>query len=130
MIEFIIVIAVISILGMVLIIGINPQRQFAQARNNQRVAHVNRIYGAFKEYFSRNNKYPDCLSVGDEVDIMDCNQLFDQNYLPPSGFTDPDSSCEGSGYFAKIDTETERLGVAAICTEIEEELIKAGYWNE
>lgn len=28
------------------------------------------------------------------------------------------------------ETETNRLGVAAICTEIEEELIKAGYWNE
>ena len=130
MVELIIVMGVIAILGGIILVGIDPGRQFAQARNNQRVAHVNRIYGAFREYFSQNNSYPDCLSgEGEEVDVITCDELYEEGHLPSEGFTDP-VDCEGSGYFAKIDEESGRLGVVAICTEIDEELIKSGYWDE
>ena len=46
LIEVLVVIGIIAILAAIVIIAINPARQFAQARNSQRVSNVNSILNA------------------------------------------------------------------------------------
>jgi prepilin-type N-terminal cleavage/methylation domain-containing protein len=46
LIEILVVIGIIAILAAVVLIAINPARQFAQARNSQRVSNVNAILNA------------------------------------------------------------------------------------
>ena len=46
LIEILVVIGIIAILAAIVIIAINPARQFAQARNTQRTANVNAILNA------------------------------------------------------------------------------------
>ena len=46
LIEILVVIGIIAILAAIVIIAINPARQFAQARNSQRVSNVNAILNA------------------------------------------------------------------------------------
>ena len=46
LIEILVVIGIIAILATIVLIAINPARQFAQARNSQRVSNVNAILNA------------------------------------------------------------------------------------
>jgi prepilin-type N-terminal cleavage/methylation domain-containing protein len=46
LIEILVVIGIIAILAAVVLVAINPARQFAQARNSQRVSNVNAILNA------------------------------------------------------------------------------------
>ncbi len=50
LIEILIVIGIIAILAAVVIVAINPGRQFAQARNSQRSSNVNTILNAINQY--------------------------------------------------------------------------------
>ena len=50
LIEILIVIGIIAILAAVVIVAINPARQFAQARNSQRSSNVNTILNAINQY--------------------------------------------------------------------------------
>lgn len=49
LIELLIVIAIIAILAGVVIVALNPAKQFAQARNSQRAANVNAILNAVSQ---------------------------------------------------------------------------------
>lgn len=55
LIEILIVIGIIAILAAVVIVAINPSRQFAQARNAQRSSNVNTILNAVGQYAVENN---------------------------------------------------------------------------
>jgi type IV pilus assembly protein PilA len=54
LIEILVVIGIIAILAAIVIIAINPARQFAQARNSQRTANVNAILNAVGQYIADN----------------------------------------------------------------------------
>ena len=54
LIEILVVIGIIAILAAIVIIAINPARQFAQARNAQRTANVNAILNAVGQYIADN----------------------------------------------------------------------------
>ncbi len=54
LIEILIVIGIIAILAAVVIVAINPARQFAQARNSQRSSNVNTILNAIGQYAVEN----------------------------------------------------------------------------
>ncbi len=54
LIEILIVIGIIAILATIVIIAINPSRQFAQARNTQRVSNVNTILNAIGQRIADN----------------------------------------------------------------------------
>jgi len=54
LIEILIVIGIIGILAAVVIVAINPARQFAQARNSQRQSNVNTILNAIHQYAADN----------------------------------------------------------------------------
>lgn len=54
LIEILIVIGIIAILATTVIVAINPARQFAQARNSQRVSNVNTILNAIGQNIADN----------------------------------------------------------------------------
>lgn len=54
LIEILIVIAIIAILAAVVIVALNPGRQFAQARNTQRTSNVNALLNAVGQRLSDN----------------------------------------------------------------------------
>jgi type IV pilus assembly protein PilA len=54
LIELLIVIGIIAILATVVVVAVNPARQFAQARNSQRVSNVNAILNAITQNIAEN----------------------------------------------------------------------------
>ena len=54
LIEILVVIGIIAVLAAIVIIAINPARQFAQARNSQRTSNVNAILNAVGQYTADN----------------------------------------------------------------------------
>ena len=55
LIELIVVIGIIAILAAIVIVAVNPARQFAQARNTQRRSDVTAILNAVHQYAADNN---------------------------------------------------------------------------
>lgn len=54
LIEILVVIGIIAILAAVVLIAINPARQFAQARNSQRISNINAILNAIGQRMADN----------------------------------------------------------------------------
>lgn len=67
LIEILIVIGIISILATIVIIAINPARQFAQARNTQRVSNVNTILNAIGQNLADNKGTFTCAGIGTAI---------------------------------------------------------------
>ena len=55
LIELLVVIGIIAILASVVIVALNPARQFAQARNTQRSSNVNALLNAIGQNMADNN---------------------------------------------------------------------------
>lgn len=68
LIEILVVIGIIAILATVVLIAINPARQFAQARNSQREAHVNTILNAIGQNLADSKGTFTCTDVGNTPD--------------------------------------------------------------
>lgn len=64
LIEILLVMGIIAILATVVIVAINPARQFAQARNSQRVSNVNTILNAVGQNIADNRGVFTCVSAG------------------------------------------------------------------
>lgn len=62
LIELLIVIALIAILAAAIIIGLNPARQFSQARNSQRWSHVNAVLNAVNQNIADNDGVWTCAA--------------------------------------------------------------------
>lgn len=76
LIEILVVIGIVAALAAIVIVAINPARQFAQARNSQRQSNVNTILNAVGQRLADNKGVfsggdPDCpaLSVGTDYRI-------------------------------------------------------------
>lgn len=104
LIEILVVIGIIAILAAIVLIAINPARQFAQANNTQRNSNVNAILNAVGQWMVDNNgEVPPGIPEGDpEVDadygVIDndlCSALV-PTYLPAMP-TDPLSDNDGEG---------------------------------
>ena len=54
LIEILVVIGIVAVLATIVLIAINPARQFAQARNSQRVSNVNAILNAIGQRIADN----------------------------------------------------------------------------
>lgn len=75
LIEILVVIGIIAILAAVVLIAINPARQFAQARNSQRVSNLNAILNAIGQ-FTADNK-------GKALDATTCPGITTAIGTPP-----------------------------------------------
>jgi prepilin-type N-terminal cleavage/methylation domain-containing protein len=67
LIEILVVIGIIAILAAIVIIAINPARQFAQARNTQRTSHLNTILNAIGQNLADNKGIFTCSGIGTPI---------------------------------------------------------------
>ena len=93
LIEILVVIGIIAILATIVIIAINPSRQFKQARDTQRTSNVNAILNAIGQYVADNKGDLPSVPSG-EVNQALCDDLV-PTYLP-SLPTDPNSDSKGA----------------------------------
>jgi len=63
LIEILVVIGIIAVLATIVLIAINPARQFAQARNSQRTSNVNAILNAYGQNVADNKGSATCPSI-------------------------------------------------------------------
>ena len=144
LIEVLVVIGIIAILATVVLIAINPARQFAQARNSQRTSNVNAILNAIGQRLADNKgifkgDIPGTVAIeacsdlttlvaGTAYNIMDDTDLIAgtsvglaclvPTYLP-SFPSDPEDSVAGgyTGYDLTIDA-VGRIKISAPDAEI------------
>jgi prepilin-type N-terminal cleavage/methylation domain-containing protein len=134
LIEILVVIGIIAILAAVVLIAINPARQFAQANNSQRTSNVNAILNAIGQYSADNHGDLTALGLTNtyaEIDDGLCDALV-PTYLPAMP-TDPLSDSEGAAieeadcedigtgdveYRVRKDSTTNRVSVDAPNTEL------------
>ena len=69
LIEILIVIGIIAVLATIVIIAINPARQFAQARNTQRVSNVNTLLNALGQDLADNKGVFTCAGIGTAIPV-------------------------------------------------------------
>ena len=138
LIEILVVIGIIAILAGIVLVAINPARQFGQANNSQRTSNVNAILNAVGQYLSDNKGQlpPGLASLAAEststissagVDL--CTSLV-PTYLPalpvdPTVTTGAVTSCGAytTGY-SVIKDSNGRITVLATTTDIGAPYIK------
>ena len=116
LIEILLVIGIIAILAAVVIVAVNPARQFAQARNTQRLSNVNTILNAVYQYAVDNtgtlpSSIPmsaDCFGVttneicktgGTCTSLVDLSVLTtDEKYLVSMPYDPSGATTDGTGY--------------------------------
>lgn len=108
LIEILVVIGIIAILAAVVLIAINPARQFAQANDSQRTSNLNAILNGIGQYIADNKgDVPPGIPVAPAAaaDITEelCLALV-PTYIP-SLPTDPNSDYDG-GSIAEADCDT------------------------
>jgi len=138
LIEILLVIGLIAILAAIVIIAINPARQFAQARNTQRHSNVNAVLNAVHQNMIDNDGIWTCSvalpttsaeiissdTTGTDVDICNClvtTYMAEMTYDP--GSTDnyyTDCTDYYSGYEIIESTTTGRVTVSAPSAELGE----------
>lgn len=125
--EILLVTAVISILALIIIIAINPNRQLAQVRNSARYSDLSAISDALSQYFIDNGEYPTGLSeTYQEIcvqDASDCTGYLDiRNALVPTYIAsipqDPETLSSGTGYEVMIHPVNQKISVQAIYAEL------------
>ena len=142
LIEILVVIGMLAILTTVVLVAVNPLRQFAQARNSQRQANVATILNAVGNHIANNgglfenanSQCPDTLPstpafIANESDVTPLYDLRDcivPNYLPELPY-DPQTGrnlCQSqdcnagsesynTGYTIAQDVTTKRITVCA-----------------
>ncbi len=133
LIELLIVIGIIAILAAVVIVAINPARQFAQARNSQRMSNVQAILDAIGQNYADNKGVFSCNSGAlpttptpiqktGGYDIRPClvpTYMSEIPFDPLVGSnTCTDDSCSAgnymTGYTVAQNASTTRITVAAV----------------
>lgn len=123
--ELLVVIGIIAILAGVVIVALNPGRQFAQARDAQRWSHVNTILNAIGQNMADNRGNWTCAAG---VLPSSTTQLGTTNYnidpcIVPTYVSimpiDPSTGTASStGYNVIYDATTRRVTISAIAPEI------------
>ncbi len=113
LIELLIVIGIIAILAAAVIVAINPQRQFAQARDATRSSHINSLSNSLLSYQVSHAGGWGSITLSEElkeicntneVDPVNCEGLIDLSSLVNGGYlnkipVDPQATGIGTGYF-------------------------------
>lgn len=93
LIEILVVIGLIAILAAIVLIAINPARQFAQARNSQRESNVNTILNAIGQNLADNKGLFTCAGLGTIPVVTPMNPASGRNIGTPSSANIADLSC-------------------------------------
>lgn len=116
--EILLVVGIIAILAAIVIIAINPGRQFAQVANAERRSDIKQIYNAMQQYYIDHGDYPasttpDILTEICDTGIgefgshsVDCTNLIDLSALVPKYITaipvDPSGASSTLSFIDKI----------------------------
>lgn len=135
LVEILVVLALIAILVGVVLITLNPARQFAASRNTTRYSHLNTVMNAISANAAENNGVFTCATgtlpatatnLGSAVGDYDIAPCLVPDYLPalPVDPSDPDAQWTDStnydtGYTIMQDAEG-RITTAAPTAELEE----------
>ncbi|MDP2629146.1 MAG: type II secretion system protein [Candidatus Harrisonbacteria bacterium] len=134
LIELLVVIGIIAILAAVVIVALNPARQFAQARNTQRSANVRAILDAVGQNMADNRGNWNCaagdipatstnMAVTGGYDIAPClvpTYLPQMPIDPSDGTSWVSTSSYDTGYGIEQDAVTNRVKVSAPEAELGE----------
>jgi len=134
--EILIVTGIIAILATVVLVAINPARQFAQARNTQRLAAINYLLNAIHQNIIDNQgafDFSDCdassmpsstteINSDTNADICDCLVPTYMASLPydPSDGSYTNCNNYDTGYTIYEDATTNRITVTAPSAELEQ----------
>lgn len=127
LIEILVVIGIIALLATIVIIAINPARQFAQARNTQRESNINTILNAIGQNIADHKGVFDCAGVntlpvglatssidngaGGAAPKVDLSCLA-PTYVPALASDPTATSTIATGYFVSVDA-SGRVSVCA-----------------
>ena len=137
LIELLVVIGIIAILASVVIVALNPARQFAQARNTQRSANVNAILNAIGQNMADNRGVFTCAAgalpatatnmadTSSDATGYNIGGCLVTTYLPSMPF-DPSATGAGwtststynTGYSVSQDASSNRVTVSAPSAEL------------
>src|SRR6185437_2977973 len=132
LIEILVVIGIIAILAAIVIIAINPARQFAQARNTERESNVSTILNAVGQNIADNKGVFTCtgvtvgttaVDIGTGSGLANLASCLVPTYIPsdipadPNGGTDTDSK-----YTIAVDS----MGRYSVCAPQHAEAAVAG----
>jgi type IV pilus assembly protein PilA len=118
--ELLVVIGIIAILASIVVVAINPSRQFAQSRNTQREANVSTILNAIGQNTVDNKGVFTCASdsitttetnIGTASGNIDLSCLV-PTYIPSALPFDPDG---GSDADTEYTVEVDALGRYTVC---------------
>lgn len=111
LIEILVVIGIIAILATIVLIAINPARQFAQSRDSQRTSNVNAILNAIGQYIADHKgtlpTLPAKGAAAVEIASPLCGELV-PIYLPALP-TDPNSTKKGATITTCSDAVTDAV---------------------
>lgn len=124
LIELLVVIGIIAILASVVIIAINPARQFAQARNTQRWSNVNTILNAIGQNMADNKGNFMCSStifniptttthIGSGGGLAAIETCIVPTYVSIMPLDPTNGTSSDTGYTILKDNTTGRITIAA-----------------
>lgn len=118
--ELLVVIGIIAILASIVVVAINPSRQFAQSRNTQRESNVSTILNAIGQNIADNKGVFTCASdsvtntatnIGTASANIDLSCLV-PTYIPSALPFDPDG---GTPADTQYTVQTDNLGRFTVC---------------
>jgi prepilin-type N-terminal cleavage/methylation domain-containing protein len=114
LIEILVVIGIIAILAAVVIIAINPARQFAQARNSQRESNVNTILNAIGQNLADNRGIFTCGAVTLAANTASSTIVTAAGGTLPAGLpaTTINLSCLTPNYIAALPSDPDSVWAA------------------
>jgi len=125
LIELLVVIGMITILFAIVLIAVNPARQFAQARNTQRRSDIRTILDACWQYAAdHNGSIPSCIGttakhIGTDSGNCDLSGDLVPNYVTAIP-KDPSTGTDGDTQYTIVKNTNNRITVAAPGAELSE----------
>jgi len=108
LIEILVVIGIIAVLATIVIVAINPAKQFAQARNTQRTANVNSVLNAIGQRIADNKgTFAGSFTIGTVTYTCGALPMTSTRIDSTSGGTGFDMSCVVPTYIASLPTDPD-----------------------